>query len=145
MSSAPAVQLCTICDKENATFCSQCRYISHCSKACQKRDWNTHKLLCDSFPTFATFKWPTEDHYHEVLLDLNKAKPEFIWLLCNWNRGDDDARPDYQMPESDTFIGSDNPSKHITMQYNPRLEKNLSNTLVFSGEQRVVYSKYRLR
>ena len=26
--------------------CSQCRFVSYCSKDCQKKDWNHHKIEC---------------------------------------------------------------------------------------------------
>jgi hypothetical protein len=131
MSSTSAVQSCTVCDKENATFCARCKCILYCSKACQQRDWSTHKLLCASFPTFAHSKRPTADHYRAVLFDPNKAKPEFIWLLCKWLQGDDDE-VDYQMPETDTIIGSDTFPKHMPIQYNPRLKKPLPNTIIIT-------------
>jgi hypothetical protein len=61
-----------------------------------------------------------------VLFDPNKTKPEFIWLLC---KRDDDDQFDYRMPETDAIIGSDTLAKHVPVQYNPKLKKDLPNTL----------------
>jgi hypothetical protein len=131
MSSTSAVRSCTVCDKQNATFCSRCKCILYCSKACQKSDWSTHKLLCISFSAFADSQRPTADHYRAVLFDPNQAKPEFVWILCKW-RQDDDDEFGYQTPEIDTIIGSDTLTKHIPIQYNPRLKRTLPNTLVIT-------------
>jgi hypothetical protein len=126
MSTASAVHSCIVCNKGDATFCARCKSASYCSKACQQSDWSTHKLLCASFSTFAPSKRPTADHYRAVLFDPNKTKPEFIWLLC---KRDDDDQFDYRMPETDAIIGSDTLAKHVPVQYNPRLKKDLPNTL----------------
>lgn len=128
MSSSSAVQVCTVCDKEDAKFCARCKCTSYCSKACQQEDWSTHKLLCASFSSFATSRRPTADHHRAVLFDPEKAKPEFIWLLCKW-RSDFDEEGGYQAPETGTFLGSDVTSKDAPIQYNPRLKKRLSNTI----------------
>lgn len=128
MSSSSAVLSCTLCDKQDAKFCSRCKCILYCSKECQKADWSTHKLLCASFPTFATSNRPTADHYRAVLFDPDKAKPEFVWLPCEWLQGDD-GEADYQMLKTNTFIGGDTFPRHEPIQYNPRLEKTLPNTI----------------
>jgi hypothetical protein len=36
------------------------------------------------------------------------------------------------MPETDTIIGSDTFQKHVPIQYNPRLKKSLSNTIIIT-------------
>jgi hypothetical protein len=131
MADTPAVRSCTVCDKQSATFCSRCKCSFYCSKACQKSDWSTHKLLCTSFSAFADSERPTKDHYRTVLFDPNKAKLEFVWLICKWHQDDDDEFG-YQMPETDTIIGSDTLTKHIPIQYSPRLKRTLLNTLVIT-------------
>jgi hypothetical protein len=42
---------CQVCEKGNAeglklSFCSACRSVSYCSRACQKADWKAHKVIC---------------------------------------------------------------------------------------------------
>jgi hypothetical protein len=42
---------CQVCEKGMAegltlSFCSSCRSVSYCSRACQKADWKTHKVIC---------------------------------------------------------------------------------------------------
>jgi hypothetical protein len=42
---------CQVCEKGKAegltlSFCSSCRSVSYCSRACQKADWKTHKVIC---------------------------------------------------------------------------------------------------
>ncbi|KAF2790432.1 hypothetical protein K505DRAFT_251192, partial [Melanomma pulvis-pyrius CBS 109.77] len=131
MSSSSALQSCTVCYKGNANFCARCKCSSYCSKTCQQSDWSTHKLLCAAFTSFATSNRPTPDHYRAVLFNPDKTKPEFTWLLCKWTRDDDDEC-DYQMPETNTIIGSDTLVKHVPIRYNSRLNKNLSNTIIIT-------------
>jgi hypothetical protein len=42
---------CQVCEKGEAeglklSFCNSCRSVSYCSRACQKADWKTHKVIC---------------------------------------------------------------------------------------------------
>lgn len=37
---------CAICAKESADLCSICKKVYYCSRACQVKDWKTHKLVC---------------------------------------------------------------------------------------------------
>jgi hypothetical protein len=42
---------CQVCEKGKAegvklSFCSSCRSVSYCSRACQKADWKAHKVIC---------------------------------------------------------------------------------------------------
>ncbi|KAJ7478920.1 hypothetical protein FB451DRAFT_171994 [Mycena latifolia] len=41
-----------ICAKPAANRCAGCQTVSYCSKECQRRDWKTHKIKCQS----ATFQ-----------------------------------------------------------------------------------------
>ena len=38
---------CISCDNIGKLKCSQCGFIRYCSKACQKKDWKTHKEFCN--------------------------------------------------------------------------------------------------
>lgn len=131
MSSSSTVQSCIICNKKNAQYCARCRCTSYCSKACQKEDWKTHKLLCASFSSFATSRRPTTDHYRAILFDPKKRKPEFTWLLCKWHNNHHEGGC-YQAPETDTIIGNDALEKNEPIQYNSRLKRSLSNTIFIS-------------
>ena len=40
---------CRVCQKPNATKrCSRCNIVWYCSPECQKKDWKTHKPVCNS-------------------------------------------------------------------------------------------------
>jgi hypothetical protein len=129
MSDDSSGQSCIVCDKEDAKYCARCKSTSYCSRACQKNDWQTHKLLCATFSTFATSERPTKEHYRAVLFDPDKKKPEFIWLLCKWHEDDGDR---YQLPKSETITGHDVPPQTVPVQYNRRLERRLLNTICFT-------------
>ncbi|KAF2706629.1 hypothetical protein K504DRAFT_459028 [Pleomassaria siparia CBS 279.74] len=131
MSSSSAVRSCTVCSKGNANLCSRCKSASYCSKSCQQSDWCTHKLLCASFTTFATSDRPTPEHYRGILFNPEKSKPEFIWLLSKWSSsyGDNDYDVDYQSPQIRPLLGSDSLLKHLTIQHDKRLDKQLSDTI----------------
>ena len=39
---------CVACNKTtNLLFCGNCRRVGYCSKDCQRRDWATHKHVCE--------------------------------------------------------------------------------------------------
>ncbi len=37
---------CKVCGKGNAKKCSKCMKTRYCSKECQAKDWNVHKIYC---------------------------------------------------------------------------------------------------
>lgn len=41
-------KICKICKMIANDFfwCAQCKNVWYCSKKCQNRDWNSHKLIC---------------------------------------------------------------------------------------------------
>jgi hypothetical protein len=123
MSDSSSGQSCIICNKQDAKYCARCKSTSYCSQACQKSDWKTHKLLCATFSDFASSKRPSEDHYRALLFDPDKAEPEFIWVRCRW------LPEGYQSFDTGPFISEDALEKDIPVQYNPRLERPLLNTL----------------
>jgi hypothetical protein len=41
---------CSVCTKSTYNLCSKCKYISYCSKECQKKDWEKHKCICSNNP-----------------------------------------------------------------------------------------------
>ena len=38
---------CIVCGKDATTVCSVCKRACYCSRSCQKRDWDQHKLVCN--------------------------------------------------------------------------------------------------
>eukprot|EP00984_Skeletonema_dohrnii_P024737 scaffold13863_cov94-Skeletonema_dohrnii-CCMP3373.AAC.2 len=36
-------------ERNKTMYCSGCRCITYCSRACQKADWTAHKQECDEF------------------------------------------------------------------------------------------------
>ena len=129
MSSASIPQLCTICNKPNANYCARCKSTAYCSKACQKADWTTHKLLCPSFSSFADADRPSANHYRAVIFDPDETKPKFTWLPSRLLDKDEEDGPDNQTLEYKKIIGEDTFQNVIPMQYNPRLERVVPNTI----------------
>ena len=37
---------CKVCGKKGKLTCDRCKKIVYCSRNCQFKDWNTHKLKC---------------------------------------------------------------------------------------------------
>ena len=74
------IQECDVCHKLERTACTGCLNAVYCSKACQKRDWPIHKILCKSFKNFADSTRPSKTHIRALLFPDHSATPEFIWL-----------------------------------------------------------------
>lgn len=85
-----------------------------------------HKLLCATFSDFASSNRPTENQYRAVLCDPDKGKPEFIWIYSLWIQGI------HLHPKTDPFMGEHALVRHIPLDYNSRLERDLPNTLLVS-------------
>lgn len=41
---------CGVCGKASETKCGQCKAKYYCSLDCQKKDWSTHKRICQAIP-----------------------------------------------------------------------------------------------
>jgi hypothetical protein len=39
---------CNVCTKDATSQCSKCKNVSYCSRECQLKDWNQHKLACNT-------------------------------------------------------------------------------------------------
>jgi hypothetical protein len=44
--------LCAVCTKNNAKYCTSCRSVAYCSKACQRQAWPGHKGACKAHSEF---------------------------------------------------------------------------------------------
>lgn len=43
-----ASKLCVMCEKStNKNLCSRCKKVRYCSAECQKKDWPSHKMVCE--------------------------------------------------------------------------------------------------
>lgn len=121
---------CILCNKTDAHFCKRCKSTCYCSKACQQTDWPTHKLLCGTFSSFDPLSRPSKETFRAILFSVDDKKPKFIWLHCKWISDEDDDGVRYQSPEVRSFLGPDDPfPRHGSIQYNPVLERRLSDTI----------------
>lgn len=68
-------------------LCGRCESSAYCSKACQKVDWPSHKLLCADVKHFADAACPSELHHRALLFKGDGQKPEFIWLKMDTRYG----------------------------------------------------------
>jgi len=130
MMNPTASDLCTVCNKSNARLCNRCKSTRYCSKACQQGDWLTHKLLCATFSTFNASSRPTNERFRAILFPVDDKNPKVIWLHCKWCDDGDDGR--YQHPDRGALLGHDTLIKDMTIQYNPVLKRNLSDTIYVS-------------
>ncbi|KAI0880206.1 uncharacterized protein GGS22DRAFT_99463 [Annulohypoxylon maeteangense] len=127
MTSAEVDDSCIVCNTSNARFCDRCKDTRYCSKACQRVDWPTHKLLCTAFSKFDITKRPSKDHLRAIFFPVDKEKPELIWLHCPWRDDEEDGW--YQHPDKKPFLGADTFPSTTSIQRNKILERNLSHTI----------------
>jgi hypothetical protein len=69
---------CTLCNKSSTDCCAGCHDAYYCSKDCQTKDWNLHKLLCKKFAKFTDR--PTERHVRAIYFPVDGTEPKFDWL-----------------------------------------------------------------
>ena len=123
---------CILCNNPDAHFCTRCKSTCYCSKKCQLTDWPTHELLCAAFSSFDPLSRPSNEHFRAILFSVDDKKPKFIWLHCKWRSNDIDYRNRYQNPEVKPFLGPDPFPKSGSIQFNPVLQKELSDTIYIS-------------
>ncbi|KAJ4387552.1 hypothetical protein N0V93_008147 [Gnomoniopsis smithogilvyi] len=90
-----ADKFCAVCKKINIDLggCAKCRSICYCSKACQKADWNLHKVLCNAFANTARPVARDDDDDKDsrpykrcILFDAKKDAPEIFWVRAHGNQ-----------------------------------------------------------
>jgi hypothetical protein len=81
--------LCFACNELGTHKCADCGNARYCSERCQKKDWPTHRFLCDAF----SFQepWPSPDRYRGIPFPAESSRPKFVWLEYQKDR---DARVD---------------------------------------------------
>lgn len=76
---------CIVCETPDGKLCATCNAASYCSKRCEKRDWQSHKLLCKDFAEYQDEHRPSPDHLGSLLFRVDGEKPELIWLQFQRN------------------------------------------------------------
>ena len=127
MSSANS-DLCTVCNKSTARSCNQCKSAHYCSTICQQADWPLHKLLCAHFSSFDTLSRPTNEHFKAFFFPVDDKKPKVFWLHCKWRNDDDGVK--FQHPEFGSLLGPDAFPSNTSVQRNPVLKRDLSDTII---------------
>ena len=105
---APKCALCNKapCGSSQFQKCAGCKAAFYCSKACQKRNWKTHKLVCDQFKPFeATNPRPSAGHKLGLLFSIDAVKPQFVWVPCNQSTVDQH----WEKPDLKQYLGDDGP------------------------------------
>ena len=77
------VGYCSVCKQflETTRSCIKCKCIRYCSKECQRKDWDYHKLYCESFSGF----WANQqDKFQKLAEPLSSKMLEFL-LTTNEN------------------------------------------------------------
>lgn len=89
---------CPVCLKTTElSKCLGCEDMAYCSRACQRKDWPIHKLLCLKLPVFQATARPKQ-HFRAILFPSNDAgageclsgaeapKPKFVWCQKGYFR-----------------------------------------------------------
>jgi hypothetical protein len=76
---------CQVCEKGKAegiklSFCIACRSVSYCSRACQKADWKTHKIICKVLNVGDAKQIGLADH--QVRAEAAKEQAEIALSAC---------------------------------------------------------------
>jgi len=129
MTSPDALTFCIGCNKSKTSLCSWCKSACYCSGACRDADWHIHKLLCVTFPNFDASSRPTDESIRAFLFPVDEEKPIIIWLHCEWSDDDDDTKYQHPYAEIRSLLGPDAFLAHATIQYNPVLKRELSDTI----------------
>ncbi|KAF1830653.1 hypothetical protein BDW02DRAFT_92701 [Decorospora gaudefroyi] len=75
--------LCDECNDEGKWRCSGCLSGWYCSKACQKKAWSVHKVLCKTLKDFQIRPAPKttrEGFTRAIYFHPEESTPRFVWL-----------------------------------------------------------------
>lgn len=119
-----------MCGKVDWRKCTRCKNIIYCSTDCQKADWKTHKLLCQTYSKFNFRTRPSPFHLLAILLPENDTKPKLIWINCPmFGEGNRFGSRSYRLADTEPLLGA--PMSNACIEYNPRLDMELTETLRF--------------
>ena len=124
------VKMCRFCKTtkcEQWLFCSQCRATSYCSKECQKRDWKSHKPLCQRVPglkkNLSTFHKILDrfmiDHRDAILLEVHKTgrKVEDLMLEVDFSVDEFGVAPALSDPPQFKVLCMKNAHHYLRKKY----------------------------
>ncbi|KAJ8060028.1 hypothetical protein OCU04_011639 [Sclerotinia nivalis] len=132
---------CVMCNKRPARVCGRCHGCYYCSKACQKSDWSSHKLLCKKFSVQGDR--PSEQHRRAILFPDNSANPQMIWIRCERKYLSDDGygEESYEELHVHPHLGQDRPFPGVLrIEHNPVRDRNLGSGMVFCHPRKEGYS-----
>ncbi|KAH7040605.1 uncharacterized protein B0I36DRAFT_12967 [Microdochium trichocladiopsis] len=79
-SEHPSDRLCLMCSNHGGNTCKQCRQAAYCSTTCQKKDWKTHKHVCEAFANFTETTRPSEHHVRVLVFPADSDVPRWAWI-----------------------------------------------------------------
>ncbi|KAK6503458.1 hypothetical protein TWF481_008474 [Arthrobotrys musiformis] len=117
---------CVMCNKQPADKCGRCKSVWYCSKPCQKKDWPSHKILCESFANEEPR--PSPAHKRAIFFPPNEEKPQLNWVLFEWKTTSDPEYPErYEGWDSKAYFGKNSFKRSTFCDYNPITKRRLGN------------------
>lgn len=105
--SNTTIRRCQYCFKsdEKLSKCSSCNVVHYCSKECQRRDWKTHKVYCNSCKEGSKEdKKKHRELYNTILEYYALHKDDSIVFSESiskyWKVSEDDSEEKYTLTES---------------------------------------------
>ena len=72
----PKHRMCNFCDTSTSKRCTGCHYTLYCSRACQKKDWTTHRHFCkyaQKWFTDGPIPYDATPTYKQFFFDVGQA------------------------------------------------------------------------
>ena len=79
--SLKETRFCVTCHKSNVPdfkHCSKCKVVLYCSRSCQKKDFNVHKVICESIGRELGWLQRLEESFKSLKLDPS-SEPVNVW------------------------------------------------------------------
>ena len=105
-------QSCVVCDNNSLNRCAKCHFAFYCSKECQTKDWETHKLICSPsiFPPKVLM-----NSVYGLLLPEDNDKPRIVEIPLIYET-DEENKCLYLTTNTKSFV---NDTSSYCIKFNP--------------------------
>lgn len=125
---AQSISFCDMCPKPASKTCAGCSSSKYCSRTCQRRSHEQHKLFCLTFDLFNGETRPSSLHCRAIYFAVDEPQPLFIWLPFK-REYEDEIDDMYDSPLRGDLLGTDTFVQLLLIRDNALLQRRLDHTI----------------